>query len=178
MKILRELEKTKSKYWNIGPKLGLFLNQLIICENFKHVLEIGTSNGYSGIWMAMALKQTKGKLTTIESHKERFKLAQTNFFKSGLSKFINQIKGHAPEDIPKEHKNFDMAFFDATKYEHISYFQEISNRIKKGGLIITDNTISHTEDLKDYLKHIKSQPDWEIFNFNVGTGIAIARKLQ
>ncbi len=154
---MKKLEKTRHKYWNISRETGFFLNMLIKDRQYKKVLEIGTSNGFSGIWMAGALSQTGGRLYTIESHyKERLKMAAENFQKAGLEKFVTLIPGHAPDIIPKTPKLFDLVFLDATKYEHIDYFNALKNRIKKGGIIITDNILSHKKELEGYLKAVKS----------------------
>jgi predicted O-methyltransferase YrrM len=175
--LLKELEKTRLKYWNISPETGFFINQIIKDQKYKTVLEIGTSNGYSGIWIAEALSKTKGHLYTIESHKkERALLAQENFKKSKLERTITLIIGHAPEVIPKSPKNFDMAFFDATKYEHLDYFSSIKKRIKKGGIIITDNAISHKKELKPYFENIKNSKEWTTTLLNIGSGLLISIK--
>src|SRR3990167_5522411 len=146
-KLLRSLEKTRHLYWNIDRQTGQFLNLLIRERKFKTVLEIGTSNGYSALWLAEALTHNKGRLYTIESHKvDRYQLALKNFGKSGL-KNIAPILGHAPQVIPKTPRIFDMAFLDATKYETIDYFKAIEKRIKKGGLIVTDNANTHKKSL-------------------------------
>lgn len=175
--LLRSLEKTSHKYWNITPEVGQFLNLLIKTQNYKTVLEIGTSNGYSGIWLAEALSHTKGHLYTIESHfKKRFHLATQNFKKSNLTKYITQISGHAPEKIPKTPHKFDLAFFDATKYEHIDYWKAVSPRIKKSGLIITDNTISHKKDLQPYIKTAEKDKTFTTIELSLGSGLLLSFK--
>lgn len=174
--LLKTMRKTNQAYWNISSATGQFLNLLIKNQKYKTVLEIGTSNGYSGIWLAEALKQTRGHLYTMESHKkDRFYIAQKNFRKSGM-KNITQILGHAPEDIPKIPKYFDITFFDATKKEYILYFEALKNRIKKGGLIIADNLYSHADVLKSFIKRIKTDDEWKVFELNIGTGLLIGLK--
>ncbi len=174
--LLHELEKTREIYWNITPEVGKFLSNFIQKNDYKTVLEIGTSNGYSGIWLAEALNHTKGVLYTIESNsKKRFPLSQANFAKSGLSNVI-QILGHAPEAIPDMPKTFDMAFFDATKYEHIDYFNTLKDRITPGGTIITDNINSHRKELTPYIENINQEPNWTSSEKSIGTGLLISRK--
>jgi len=178
-RLLGELEKTRKKYWNIDAKTGQFLNQLVKERKYKKILEYGTSTGYSAIWFLEALSKTKGHLTTIESHKkERFPLAQKHIKESGLSKYATLILGHAPEDTPVTPKLFDLAFFDATKYEHVDYFKAASKRIKKGGMIITDNAISHKKELAPYLKHVTTQKDWQSEVLNIGTGLLVSTKIK
>ncbi|MFH1533640.1 MAG: class I SAM-dependent methyltransferase [Nitrospirota bacterium] len=175
--MLKELELTRSLYFNISPETGKFINLLIKNRKYRSILEIGTSNGYSGIWIAEALSHIGGHLHTIESHeKERYILAKENFKFSGLSEYITLILGHAPENLPKTPKMFDMAFFDATKLEHQSYFETIRSRIKKGGMIITDNMISHKKELKPYLNHVQKDPSWNSYLIHIGTGLLISLK--
>ncbi len=177
-KLLRALEKTRHTFWNITPETGLFLNILIKDRKYKTILEIGTSNGYSAIWIANALKETNGHLYTIESNlKKRFPLAQANIEKSGLKKLITQILGHAPEAIPKTPKKFDMIFFDATKHEHLSYFDILKNRINKGGLIITDNILSHKKELTPYTKALSKNKNFHSEILDIGTGLMLSQRL-
>ncbi len=174
--LLLEMEKTRETYWNISREVGEFLSKFIRDNNYKTVLEIGTSTGYSGIWLAKGLCETAGRLYTIESHKkERYQIAQENFKKSGL-KNITSILGHAPEDLPLEPKFFDMAFFDATKNEHLSYFLSLKDRINPGGAIITDNIDSHRKELADYIAAIEGTPGWESEEIKLGTGLLVSRK--
>lgn len=176
--LLKSLEKYSKDFWNINKNTGAFLNLLIKDRNIKIALEIGTSNGYSGIWLAEALSHTNGHLYTIESHKDRHLLAWKNFKKSKLNNFISPILGHAPETIPIYPKYFDLAFFDATKYEHVNYFHALKNRIKKGGLIITDNINSHKKDLLPYIKTVSRSKNWLSIKLDIGTGLLISLKIN
>ncbi len=175
--ILDELEQTVDTYWNVGFEVGEFLNKLIIENKIQSVFEIGTSNGYSGLWMADALVQTGGKLFTIESHKKkRFYLAQDNFKRAGVNETVIQILGHAPEDIPATPKLFDLSLFDATKHQHIDFFNVMENRISVGGFIITDNVISHEKELEEYLEFVNSKKNWKSEIVDIGKGIMISQK--
>ncbi|MCK9186544.1 class I SAM-dependent methyltransferase [Candidatus Gracilibacteria bacterium] len=185
--LLASLALTRETFWNIHEETGKFLNLLIVSQKYKTVLEIGTSNGYSGIWLAEALSQVaktcKTKtphLYTIESNlKKRFPLATKNFKESGLSKYITQILGHAPEAIPSRSagpKKFDLAFFDATKYEHILYWNAVKNRINKGGTIAVDNIISHKDALKDFIKEVKKDTSFTTVILPLGTGLLVSVK--
>jgi len=199
--LLSSLEKTRSTFWNISKETGLFLNQLIRTNNIKTVLEIGTSNGYSGIWLAEALSQnaklaklnrrnasrsttitpktcpTTFHLYTIESHKKlRFHLATENFAKANLTHHITQILGHAPDVIPKKPKHFDLIFLDATKYEHIDYLKAILPRTRKGSIIITDNALSHKKELAPYFKKVRSTKSLKTFLLPLGSGLLISVK--
>lgn len=172
--ILAELEKTSSLYWNISRDTALFINTLIKEFNYKIALEIGTSNGYSGLWIAEALSQNNGHLYTMESHaKGRYALGQETFAKSGLQKYITHVLGHAPEAIPTTPKKFDLVFLDATKEEYVEHFASLKNRIRKGGMIIADNLYSHGEAMKEFTKAIRTEKDWKVYEIAIGTGLLI-----
>ena len=187
--LLAELNKTSKEFWNISPETGQFIHELILTNpEIRTILEIGTSNGVSGIWMAEALRKkspdpsttTKSKthqLHTIESHKKlRFNLAKENFAKAELTPFITQILGHAPEDLPTEPAQFDLIFLDATKYEHIDYLKTLLPRTHKGTIIITDNAISHKADLTTYASEITQNPSFETHLVEIGTGLLISTR--
>lgn len=198
--LLSSLDRTRSKFWNIPKETGLFLNKLIRNSNIKTILEIGTSNGVSAIWMAEALKAKAEKngqkksesasskthyLYTIESHfKLRFPLAKENFKKAGLTPYITQILGHAPEVIPKKPKYFDLIFLDATKYEHVDYLKTIlprtrfNTRTHFGSVIITDNALSHKKELAPYFKAIKKLKNFETHLIKIGSGLLISVKIS
>ncbi len=181
LKVLKELEKTKQEFWNISKETGVFLNTLIRISNIKKILEIGTSNGVSAIYMAEALK-SKGsapthQIYTIESnYKLRFPLAKANFAKTNLTPYVTQILGHAPEVIPKTPKFFDLFFLDATKYEHADYLKAIIPKMKKGSIIIADNAISHKEALKPYVRELKKYKSLKTQLIQLGSGLLITVK--
>lgn len=80
--LLLKLEETIQDFWNVDRPSANFLNLLIQMKNVQSALEIGTSNGYSSIWLAKALKKTGGKLTTLEYWQKRMDLALLNFKKT------------------------------------------------------------------------------------------------
>ena len=117
--VLKELEKTKKEFWNIPRKTGILLNMFIKMMNAQNVLEIGTSNGYSGLWLSKALKETGGRLTTIEFYEKRQSIAIENFKKCGVFDIIRPIEGSACKIIENfsDEEKFDFVFVDANKRE-------------------------------------------------------------
>lgn len=177
-KVLLELEKTRKEFWNIDRNTANFLNMLIKIHNSKNVLEIGTSNGYSGIWLADALRHTGGKLTTIEFWDKRRSVAMDNFKKCGLDDIIDARIGSALLILDEmrsevEHGRgelFDLVFVDANKLEYIEYFHRIDPLLKSGGIIAADNTISHAKKVEPYLKELLEHPSYQnqMLNFDAG----------
>lgn len=184
---LKELEKTQKEFWNITPDCANFLNILIKSSNYKNILEIGTSNGYSGIWLGLAAKETNGKVITVEFHKCRYDVAVENFKLCKLDNVIEAKQGMAIDtiiDLKKEDYNsteerfLDFAFIDANKAQYITYFELIDKIIRKGGIIAFDNMISHKEKVKDTLEALQKNPDYQIQMMNFEAGLLLALRIK
>ncbi len=162
--ILFELEKSRKEFWNIDRPSANFLNMLIKLHGSKNVLELGTSNGYSAIWLAHALRETKGHLTTIEFWDKRLDVAIENFKNCGVDELITPVLGSAfqiLENMQKEGKKFDFVFVDANKVEYLKYFELIHPMLKEGGILACDNVISHSEKVKPFMDVILKHPDYQ-----------------
>jgi len=90
--------------WNVTPREGAFLRDLVVRVQAKRALEIGTSNGYSAIWIAMGLRQTGGHLITLEIDEHRASLAEENFNAAGVEALVTLKRGDARREIPKLHR--------------------------------------------------------------------------
>jgi len=119
----------------------------------KRVLEVGTSNGYSGLWIARGLRRTGGKLDTIEIDKGRADAARENFKKAGFDDIITSHTGDAFKIIPKLEGDFDMIFLDAGNFK--AFFDAVRPRLRAGGVLLTHNALrlrSDTQKLVDAIK--------------------------
>ena len=178
--ILTELEKTQRQFWNIARVSAEFMYILIKEENIKNAVEIGTSNGYSGIWLGKALQETGGHLTTIEYWDKRLSVAKENFKQCGLEDVIIPRQGDACEilnSLPEDFK-IDFAFVDANKREYIDYFNLIHTHLKTGGFICCDNVLSHKEKTKEFIDAITGHPDYENVVINLPAGLSVGRKIR
>lgn len=177
--IKSELEKLPhNQYWQIPVDGAEYLKQTVLRLKPTNVLEIGTSSGYSALWIIEGFLQAglfNSKLYTIESHKGRFEFAQENFSNAGASNHIIQIQGHAPEAIPKD-TTFDLAFFDGTKNQTSGFFDSVWPLLSPGGEILVDNVISHANKMQPFFDHLKSlQIPFEVLE--IGAGICRVKKL-
>lgn len=178
--VLESLELTQKNFWNISRVTGEFLYTLIKSADCKNVLEIGTSNGYSGIWLGKALKETGGHLTTIEFWEKRFSIARENFEKCGINDCISIVQGSACDilkTLPDDFK-IDFAFIDANKKEYVDYFELIHPHLISGGFIACDNVLSHKEKTKSFIDAINKHPDYENVVLNLPAGLSLARKIR
>ena len=124
---------------NVPESDGQLLYDIIIKNNYKNAVEIGTSTGHSGIWIAWALSKTGGKLITIEIDERRHKEALANFEKAGLSKYIDARLADAHQLVPALKGPVDFVFSDADKNWYINYFKDMDPKLSVGGCFVTHN---------------------------------------
>ena len=173
---MAELEKTQKEFWNIPRKTGVLINTFIKMMGIKSALEIGTSNGYSGLWIAKALKETGGKLTTIEFYEKRQSVAIANFEKCGVADIIRPLQGSACDVLealgPEE--KFDFVFIDANKREYVKYFELVKPHLTDKCLIIADNITSHAEKVQTFIDAVDADDEFQYEIVEVPGGILIA----
>lgn len=128
---------------NITPETGRYLSILLQSSNAKNVLEIGTSNGYSTIWLADAVSTTGGKVTTVEYSEAKHKIAVDNFTASGIGDLIFPILGDIRKFIKGlEKESMDFIFLDAERPQYREYWKELDRVLKKNHLLVADNALS------------------------------------
>lgn len=176
--VLAELEKTQKQFWNIPRKTGILMNTFVKMMNIKSALEIGTSNGYSGIWLGKALKETGGHLTTIEFYEKRQSVAIENFKICGIDDVITPIQGSACDIIRgfEEDKKFDFVFIDANKREYVEYFKLIKPHLTNKALIVADNIISHAQKVQTFIDAIDADDEFQYEIYELPGGILVAYK--
>lgn len=144
-KIVKNTGELNIPLIQVSPETGKLLGLFIKMINAINVLEIGTLTGYSTIWMARALPPG-GRITTLEFSDLHAREAQKNFNNSGLTDKIELIQGKALESLDKlTDRTFDLVFIDADKENCVNYFNKVFPLVRKGGLIITDNTLRRGE---------------------------------
>lgn len=177
--ISNELEKTQHDFWNISHQTAEFISMLVKISNVKNVLEIGTSNGYSTLWIADALKQAgvNGHLTTIEFYEKRQCIARENIEKCSLSDYVTFKQGRALEIISELDFVPDMVFIDANKSEYIQYFNLLKDKLPKGSIILADNVVSHAAKVADFLDAVKNDTRYQSEILDLPAGLLMALKL-
>lgn len=176
--ILSELEKTQKEFWNVSRETGCFLNKIVELKNCKNGIEVGTSNGYSGIWLGKAFKNNNGKLTTIEFFDKRQSVARENFDKCGLAETITTKLGSACDILQEWEDKIDFAFIDANKSLYIEFFRLIDKHLVKGGVFTADNITSHPEKVKDFVKTIKEDKRYQTEILDLPAGLLVAYKIN
>jgi predicted O-methyltransferase YrrM len=145
---------------NVSREDGRLLRLLTEATGAKHVVEIGTSNGYSGIWFCLALQNTGGRLTTHEIDAGRAALARENFKRAGVDAIVTLVEGDAHEEVTKLRGPIDVLFLDADKSGYLDYLDKLLPQVRPGGLIVAHNMQPMMADPK-YLEAITSNSDLE-----------------
>lgn len=183
--LMKSLESTEKIFWNVPREVGELLYRLLVSNGALKILEVGTSNGYSGLWLASAIKanldnRTEVGLITVESHEGRFQFAKENFAKAGLSAYVRQVKGHAPEVFEIDAEiltgDFDALFFDATKKQHVDFFNQGVPLLKQGGLLIADNILSHWDAMEAFVKTVEQSGLFDGEVLKIGQGVYVGIK--
>ena len=122
--VLDDIDK-RQQYYNVTLEDGRLLRVFAQSIGAKRVIEIGTSTGYSGIWLALAMRTTGGKVTTYEIDTARADIAATNFKRAGVDGQIEIILGDAHAEVPKIQGPIDLVFIDADKEGYLVYLRKI-----------------------------------------------------
>lgn len=166
---------------NVPTADGQLLYDLIVKGNYKSALEIGTSTGHSGIYIAWALSKTGGKLITIDIDEVRYKTALENFKQAGLSEYIDARLADAHVLVKELKGPFDFIFSDADKDWYKNYFIDVDPKLKVGGCFTTHNISERSMGGRGggqgaYLDYLKSLKNYETTVNSSGGGMAISYK--
>jgi caffeoyl-CoA O-methyltransferase len=177
LSVIETMKKTGATYLSVPVSDGRVLRVLTETIGAKHVVEIGTSTGFSGLWFCLALRKTGGKLTTFEIDAGRAATARKFFGQAGCDKLITVVEGdaHAKLATLKKQAPVDLAFVDADKEGYVDYLQQLLPLVRPGGLLVAHNTTMPAV-AEGYLKAVKANPDLETFVYAEGGGMSVTLK--
>ena len=166
---------------NVSAADGQILYDLVIKNDYKKALEIGTSTGHSGIWIAWALSQTGGKLITVEIDEGRYKEALANFEEAGLSEYIDARLADAHELVPQLKGPFDFVFCDADKGWYKNYLIAVLPKLKVNGCFAAHNVSGRRGrgqyGIGGFVDYLESLPNMETtYESSSWAGISISYK--
>lgn len=159
---------------NIDRETGRWLNMLVRATGAQTLLEIGSSNAVSTIWLATAAREHGGTVTGAEILPDRAAEANRNLADAGLSEIARVVSGDARETIAGLPGPFDFVFIDAEKDDYLAHLLAIIDRVRPGGLILADNVVSH--DLSAYQAELRARADVETVTMPIGRGIEFTLK--
>ena len=176
VKSFLENHKYEWRDMNVPVSDGQLLYDLIIENNYKNAVEIGTSTGHSAIWIAWALSKTGGKLITIEIDRGRYNEALKNFKEAGVSEYIDARLADAHELVPQLEGPVDFVFCDADKYWYTNYFKALEDNLVPGACFAVHNT--NMRGVREYLEYVEKLDGYETKINNRGNGMGMTFKGQ
>ncbi|MHC4995963.1 MAG: O-methyltransferase [Planctomycetota bacterium] len=175
--VLNDLDQNqRSGNMNVPLPDGRLLRILTESINAQNVVEIGTSNGYSGIWFCLALRKTGGKLITHDIDEGRAKLARANFKRAGVEERITLVMGDAHETVTRLTEPIDLLFIDADKPGYPDYLEKLLPLVRPGGIIIGHN-MHRPAPSPEYIEDITTDPGLETVFLNMhSSGLSLTMK--
>jgi predicted O-methyltransferase YrrM len=162
---------------NITRDTGEFLTVLVRATAARRVLEIGTSNGYSTLWIADAARAIGGAVTTIDFAEHKIELASANFMRSGLSQFIELIHDDGGRFLQRSDPSaYDFIFLDSERPEYPGWWPHLRRVLRPGGLLCVDNATSHVEEMAPFVALVMDDPEFATCLVPVGNGELVAVK--
>jgi predicted O-methyltransferase YrrM len=174
---LDRLGKTRDDAWQVPLEEGWLLHHIALSTRAKTIVEIGTSYGFSGLFWAMAMQQTAGRLHTIDVDLRKVASSRETFAMAGVADVITQYEGDALAVLKTIPGPYDLVFIDADKPRCRAYFDAVWPKVRSGGAAITDNAVTHRDELKDYIAYLRGRADVLSIEVTVGNGIEWTIKL-
>lgn len=162
---------------NITRNTGEFLAVLVRATLARRVLEIGTSNGYSTLWLARAARAIGGAVTTVELSEYKTGLARATFARSGLAGYISLVQGDAGRVLKRAADGaFDLVFLDSERPEYPGWWPDLRRALRPGGLLVVDNATSHQAEMAPFVALVSTDAEFATSLVPVGNGEFLAVK--
>ena len=175
--ILADIKAKDTGQLAVSEEDGRFLRVLIAARGAKRALEIGGASGYSAIWMGMAMRETGGRLVTIEYEAARAKELDDNIKRAGLADVVQVVSGDAFQKIPELQGNFDFVFLDAWKKDYKRFFELVYPRLDRGGLFVAHNVVNKRNEMEDFLDAVEKHPSlWTTIVSPSSEGMSVSVK--
>jgi len=162
------------KMLNLEAATARLLHFILRSSRRRKVLEIGTSNAYSTIWIAAAVAPAGGEVISIDRNADKHALARANIEKAGLSQHVTLVTGAALEVIPLLAGPLDAVFFDADRITAGTELNLLLPKLSNNVIVAADNVTSHPQEIAGYLEAVRALPDFAEFTVPVGKGLSIA----
>ena len=184
--VLRELEQFQigsPRMRNIPPMVGQLLNMLVKVSRAQTIVELGTANGYSTLWLACAARHTGGHVITYEKYDWKAEMATANIAKAGLQGLVTVVSADALDKIPEISGTIDFAFLDIWSGDYVPSFHAMKSKLRLGSLIVADNIVAHRDregipipnegESDEYISLVRNSPNMSSAFIPIGSGLEI-----
>lgn len=163
---------------NITPATGEFLGVLVRATGARQILEVGTSNGYSTLWLAEAALATGGRVTTVEWATDKWVKAGENFAAAGVDGVIESLHADAEKVLERQDEaSLDLIFLDADRARYPEWWPMLRRVLCPGGLLVMDNATSHAEEVAPFVALVEDDPAFVSSLVPVGKGELLATRV-
>jgi len=177
--ILRSIKAVDKGLLAVSEEDGRFLRLMVATRGATSILEIGAASGYSGIWLGLGARESRGRVVSIEYDPQRAKEAAANIQKAGLADVVRVIHGDAFAEIPRLPGTFDLVFLDAWKPDYKRFFDLVYPRLEPGGVFLAHNVVNKASEMEPFLKTIQTHPGLFTSVVSPGSeGMSISYKLR
>jgi predicted O-methyltransferase YrrM len=164
-----------ARYRNVEPETAELLGVLVRATTAHRVFEIGTSNGYSTIWLADAAEAIGGRVLSVEIASGRSRLAEENLRRCGLEAEL-RVEDAADTLRTSADTSWDLIFLDAERPAYAGYWPDLLRSLRPGGLLAIDNVLTHPEEVADVRALIEAEATVTTAVVPVGAGVLLAVK--
>lgn len=171
-----ETQTERAACWrNLHPDSAALIALLVRAKQARKVLEVGTSNGYSTLWLADAVRDTGGSLCTLEIDKARKKAARQNLRETKLEDFVRMEVCDAGEFLRDYPKYFDVVLLDADRSQYTAYWPHLQRILTKpGSLLVVDNVLSHADEVQAFIALVEADKNFSSMVLDIGAGLLLA----
>lgn len=171
-----ETQTERAACWrNLHPDSAALLAVLVRAKQARKVLEVGTSNGYSTLWLADAVRDTGGSLRTLEIDKARKKAARQNLREAKLEDYVRMEVCDAGEFLRDYPKYFDVVLLDADRSQYTAYWPHLQRILTKpGSLLVVDNVLSHADEVQAFIALVEADKNFSSMVLDIGAGLLLA----
>ena len=161
----------------VTPEVGRFLHTLVLATRPRSIVEIGTSGGYSTVWLATAARTVGASVVTLEIDPAKVRRATNSLREAGVDDVATIVEGDAFAYLRERREPIDFVFLDSEKEDYAAFLELIVPLLPAGGLLVADNLTSHAEDLAEFRRRAESDPRLSAVVVPIGRGELVAAKI-
>jgi len=167
-------QKSRSDAWNVPREEGMILYAVAVLGGCRRIAEVGTSYGFSGLFLGAGARANGGRLDTFDINPDKHRYAAVHFRKAGLFDVVVLHTGDAAQGLDALEPGVDFAFLDATKSETLDYWRTLEPKLAPRCVIAVDNTATHSDVLAPFLDMLRTRGDFACCDIPVEHGLELA----